>query len=331
MLTSRAARVVVGVLLGAGGCALVGAPGWAPGLELVGLAAAVGPWLEAWRAARGTALRPAVFWAGLAIGLGLLSLGTAWVEPPATGRPLTGHLVYLSVLCTCSALISVLNARTPGGVAWALLMALLVVVFLIPWLEGPGMARKAQGLNRLRLDAPWSVFYVLVVIAGITNYLPTRYGPAAAWLGLGLACEYVALTRSEVRLSHGARLWPVFPWTLAVAVWTARGLAGRRTPARSGLEATWLWFRDHWGVVWALRVQERFNRTAELLRWPIRLGWYGVVPAPGQVGDGSEATRVPEAAEPTLRGLLRRFAREERIAEACIAWSETCLRRERGG
>ena len=52
------------------------------------------------------------------------------------------------------ALISVLNARTPGGGAWAILMALLVLVFLIPWLEGAGLRRAPIGLGRLRLDQP---------------------------------------------------------------------------------------------------------------------------------------------------------------------------------
>ena len=70
------------------------------------------------------------------------------------------------------------------------MMGLLVLVFLIPWLEGRG------GWDRLRLDSPWTLFYGLLVLAGVTNYLPTRYGPAAAWLGLALVVEYLGLTRT---------------------------------------------------------------------------------------------------------------------------------------
>jgi hypothetical protein len=252
-----------------------------------------------------------VTWAGLALLLGLISQGVAWTESLGSGRPIAGHVVYLSVLCALAALVSVLNARRPGGGAWAILMALLVLVFLIPWLEGPGWARKAQGLSRLRLDAPWSLFYVVVVIAGVTNYLPTRYGLAAAWLGIGFACEYLALTRSSLRLNQGARLWSVFPWVLAVSAWTAWWSVDRAGRARVGLDATWLWFRDHWGVVWALRLQERFNRTAESLGWPWRLGWYGLIPGRA-TGDG-DTGRASAAAETTLLGLLRRFADPERI------------------
>ena len=43
----------------------------------------------------------------------------AWTEPLATGRPVAGHLTYICTLATLAALISVLEARTPGGGAWA--------------------------------------------------------------------------------------------------------------------------------------------------------------------------------------------------------------------
>jgi hypothetical protein len=315
MAVSRVGWVRTGVVLVLllGALTLAARPEQAPVMILIGLATTVGPLLRAWRGARGTALGAAVVWAALAVGLGLLSQVLAWSEPLASGRPMAGHWVYISALATLAALVSVLNARTPGGGAWALLMTLLVLVFLIPWLEGPGLARRAQGLERLRLDAPWTIFYWLLVIAGVTNFVPTRYGPAAAWLGVGFLVEYLGLTNLQVRRQAGM-LWSVFPWTLAAALWTADGRSRRVPPARSGLEATWLWFRDHWGVVWALRVQERFNRSAETLRWPIRLGWYGVVPAPGV--EAGEAPAIPAAAEATFVSLLRRFADPARVAEA---------------
>ncbi|SIO67597.1 hypothetical protein SAMN05444166_8398 [Singulisphaera sp. GP187] len=315
------------ILLALGGLALIFDPGWAPACVGLALGTAIVPWRAAWRGAQGTELRPAVAWAGLAILIGLVSQGVAGTETIASGRPMAGHLVYLAVLASFAALISVLNARRPGGGAWAILMALLVLVFLIPWLEGPGWARKAQGLSRLRLDAPWSLFYGLVVIAGVTNYLPTRYGRAAAWLGFGFVCEYLALTRSELRLNQGARLWSVYPWCLAVSAWTAFRSADRVSPAHTGLDATWLWFRDHWGVVWALRLQERFNRTAESLGWPLRLTWTGIVPAPGSIEEPVKA--VLPAADTTLKGLLRRFADLERIDRiASSVPSDSCQARD---
>jgi hypothetical protein len=218
------------------------------------------------------------------------------------------------VLTVLGALISVLNARTPGGGAWAILMVLLVLVFLIPWLEGPGIARPAQGAERLRLNAPWTIFYGLLVIAGVTNYLPTRYGPAACWIGLGLVLEYLALTRPGWPASRRALTWSAVPWTLSVALWSAYGRSGRRRSSEAGLGRLWFWFRDHWGVVWALRVQERFNRSAETQRWPIRIQWHGVISACPSAAD--EQPAVPEAAEATFRTLVRRFAEPGRLAEA---------------
>jgi hypothetical protein len=324
-LDSPAVRLLVATVLAVAAAGLALFPTDAPLAVLAALATTAWPLAAAWRGAAGTALRPAVVWAALALAAGLLSQVLAWAEAPGSGRPLAGQLVYIMVLLTFAALVSVLNARRPGNNAWAILMALLVVVFLLPWLEGPGLARKAHGLGRLRLDAPWTIFYGLVVIAGVTNYLPTRYGPAACWLLLGLVLEYVLLTRDELRLTRGARLWPAVPWTLAAAVWTAAWRSRRPARAASDLEAAWLWFRDHWGVVWALRIAERFNRTAESLGWPFRLGWFGVVPLAAEAADPPAPGPLPAAAATTLTSLLRRFANPERInAVAASGRSDPC-------
>jgi hypothetical protein len=71
---------------------------------------------------------------------------------------------------------------------------------------------------------------------------------------------------------------------------------------------------------------ERFNRTAELKGWPIRLGWFGLEPAGpaadgGATPGGSSAVRMPVAfedppeAEAAFRGLIRRFAQPGRLDE----------------
>jgi hypothetical protein len=267
----------------------------------------------------------------------------AALEPLEVGRPAAGHLQYVSVLAALAGLISVLNARSPGSGAWAILMGLLVLVLLIPWLESFLLLRNAAGLGRLRLVAPWSLFYGLLVVAGVTNYLPTRYGPAALVLAAGFGLEYLALAHTEWNPARRGDAWPLVAWFQALAAALADGRARRRAEARNGLEAVWLWFRDHWGVVWALRIQERFNRAAEAAAWPIRLSWYGVVPVPAGAGPERSRARqeprppgtrlggppregeapaepgfapvdVPDDAATTLLGLLRRFATAERLA-----------------
>ena len=191
-------------------------------------------------------------------------------------------------------------------------MAMLVVVFLVPWLEGSGLVREGGGWDRLRLTAPWTIFYWLLVIAGVTNYLPTKYGPAAAWLGLGFLAEYLGLTRTDWDHPGRGMLWMAVPLCWAMSAWSADVVSRRATKSESDLGRLWAWFRDAWGVVWALRVMERFNRAAESAGWPIRLAWHGVVPAPGVDPDRAE---VPPDAWLTLAGLLRRFAPPDRLRE----------------
>ncbi len=303
-----AVRLVRGLCVLAGGALLLARNEHAPWAVIAALVLAIEPLLRAFLDTKGTALGAAVVWGLVALGVGLIAEGLALLQPLATGRPAAGHIGYIATLSALAALISVLNARTPGGAAWASLMALLILVFLIPWLEGPGLGRAGMGAGRLRLTNPWTIFYGLLVLAGVTNYLPTRYGPAVAWLGLGFALEFAGLTWSGLSASTRATLWTAVPWTFAAAVATAELRARSRPISSSRLEALWFWFRDHWGVVWALRTQERFNRTAEAANWPVRLAWHGVI-----VSDGATS---PEAATATLKGLLRRFAQPDRIDRA---------------
>jgi hypothetical protein len=300
-----------GMLLASGTCVIV-APSWAPVAVLIVLIVGTRPWRAAWGAARGTTLRGALVWSAVAIGLGLLAQAAALSEPLASGRPWTARITYVMVLTILAGLISVLGARNPGGGAWAILMMLLVVVFLIPWLEGSGRLRRAQGLAQLQLDSPWTLFYGLLVLAGITNYLPTRYGPAAACLGLGLAVEYLGLTRSDWTAPARAAAWVGVAWFAGAALLLAGWCAARPAQGRNSLERLWFGFRDHWGVVWGLRTQERFNRTAEIARWPIRLAWFGLAsvdPSSPDLPDG-----LPASAEVTFLNLIRRFATAEGLS-----------------
>ena len=230
--------VTGGVLLGSGILAVV-APGLGPLATLLVLILGVRTWRAAWKASWGTTLRGALVWAAVAIAMGMLAQVVALSEPLESGRPWTARITYLMVLSILAGLISVLGARNPGGGAWAILMVLLVVVFLIPWLEGSGRLRRAQGLAQLQLDSPWTLFYGLLVLAGITNYLPTRYGPAAIGLGAGLVLEYLGLTRAEWTAPSRAMAWTGVAWlsgaSLWLAGWCAEPTSGRAQPPGAAL------------------------------------------------------------------------------------------------
>ena len=273
--------------------------------------------------ARGTALRPALVWAALAIAAAIAAQAVGWGEPIAAGRPGAGRLTYLSTLAALAALGSVLNARAPGGRVWAGLMAVLVRGVPDP-LAGRAVAGAAgRGPDAPAPRRPWTIFYGLLVVVGVTNYLPTRFGAAAGWLALGFVLEYLGLTRDDWPAARRAVLWS---WCVLDA--GRRGVVGASAapagcrPARTRLERLWFWFRDLWGVVWALRILERFNRTAELKGWPVRLGWFGLEPAGtpadpagGATPAGPAAVEDPPEAEAAFRGLIRRFAQPERVAE----------------
>jgi len=296
---------------------------------MISLLMAVRPWYQAWRSARGTALRPPLIWVALALGLAVIAQLVAHGEPITEGRPIAGVFTYFSVLTMLAALLSVLNARNPGGRAWAGLMVLLLVVFLIPWLETPGPLRRGQGLAPPHLDAPWTLFYGILVLIGVTNYLPTRFGAAAIWLGLGFILEYLGLTRGDWPAERRTLLWSTVSWTFAISLWTARLSADRAPPARVRFERLWFWFRDLWGVVWALRIQERFNRSAELGNWPVVLTWFGLIPV--RTRETSGPLTPPVEAEATLRSLIRRFVQPWRLDAVTDSFvSSSCDRVDAG-
>jgi hypothetical protein len=304
---------VISLLLALSALAIAIDPKHAPLALIAVLVVSARPLLDAWRAVRGTALRPALVWGFLALALGLLAQSAALTQPVASGRPLAERFTYLSVLALLAALGSVLNARMPGGKAWAGLMVLLVVVFLIPWLEDQTRLRRATFLTPLHLDAPWSIFYGLLVAVALTNYLPTRFGWASAAGGILFILEYLALSPSPWPASRRAVIWLWIGWTMALALALAR-LSARRAPeARSNCERLWFWFRDNWGVVWALRVLERFNRAAEVSHWPVRLTWFGLVPLSGEAA--ALPAPSPEELETTFRNLMKRFAESRRLDE----------------
>jgi hypothetical protein len=305
--------MIIGLFLASSALAIAIDPARAPLVLIVLLFVSARPLFDAWRAVRGTALRPALVWAFLALALAVIAQTAALTEPLSQGRPLAERFTYLSVLALLAALGSVLNARTPGGKAWAGLMVVLVVVFLIPWLEDQTRLRRASALAQLHLDAPWSIFYGLLVVVAVTNYLPTRYGFAAVALTVLFVLEYLALSPLGWPPARRALVWSWVAWALALSVWVAQWHAHRVPAARSSCEKIWFWFRDNWGVVWALRVLERFNRAAEVSRWPVRLTWFGLMTMTSQEGAGPPPS--PGETEATFRNLMKRFAEPSRLDE----------------
>ena len=102
----------------------------------------------------------------------------------------------------------------------------------IPWLEDQTRLRRATSLAPLHLDAPWSIFYGLLVLVAVTNYLPTRFGLSAVALGMVFILEYLALSPTGWPASRRAVIWSWIGWILALAL-ELRALSARRAPVRA--------------------------------------------------------------------------------------------------
>ena len=231
----------------------------------------------AWRVLAGTALRPATVWAMLAVLIALFAV--VFVDTTAPGRPRQGLFAHLAFLAALASLVSVLGARKPGESAWAILCGLFLAIGLLPMLEGIGLAKRFDVLDQLRSESPWTYFFVLVIIAGAGNYLPTRFSLPALILGTGLLHHLRLLWTPEGRAEWRGEYWYILPWALAVSISLGAILARRprkfETPAP--FHQFWIPFRDAWGAAWALRVLERVNQSAARNGWPERLTWFGLV------------------------------------------------------
>src|SRR5262249_4472705 len=130
LVFARDSIMIIGLLLAISALVIAIAPAHSHLAVIVLLLVSARPLFEAWQAVRGTALRAALVWAFLALALAVVAQAVAFGEPLALGRPLAERFNYLCVLALLAALGSVLNARTPGGKAWACLMVVMVIVFL---------------------------------------------------------------------------------------------------------------------------------------------------------------------------------------------------------
>ena len=86
----------------------------------------------------------------------------------------------------------------------------------------------------------------------------------------------------------------------------------RRNRTGDEFDALWLDFRNRFGLVWAQRVREQFNRAAVNAGWPVTLYWQGLLIMAGTAPPDPD---TQEAIVATLRALLKRFRAERASPE----------------
>jgi hypothetical protein len=254
-------------------------------LLLVILAAGAIPCWRAWAANRTSSLSHAVAWAILTwISWTALAFfrTTAWTN-------YLDALHFVAICLTACSGVAVFGARNPGAGAWNLVVLGLFAVMMLPLAEQLILGTPSLGWVRL-------IFLAATIALVVLNYLPTCLGSAAGLLGISCALELSRLADPDgTAISDSLALGglALVPW-IAWLAWIVR------SRPLSEFDRLWLDFRDRYGLVWAQRVREQFNRAAANAAWPVRLRWRGLDSDLGPTVANDEAVA-------TLRALLKRF------------------------
>jgi hypothetical protein len=216
--------------------------------------------LRAWRANRRTSLGHAVGWAAAA----WIAWGAALVfgAPDKLGwEPAR----YVALCATGAAGVAVLGARRPHVTAWDLVILGLLAVMLLPLAENLFLGTPPVGGMRL-------FFLGATLGVSIINYVPTRVDWVALVLGGVLAVECLALFSDT--LAPGRDVLAILHLGLLLMPWLALVAWSRSGNGASSFDLLWRDFRDRYGVFWAQRVREQYNRSAAHAGLPGFLSWH---------------------------------------------------------
>ncbi len=257
---------------------------------------------------RGTALEPAWLCAVLVWMTWLIVTGVTVETFP--GHPWAGMLWYFCAVLALTPPIAVLGARRPTFRSWTWFV-LVPLVLVFGWPLVPSL-RDLRGAASFNIEEPVVVGYGLVLLMGAGNYLGLRHTLAALLWMAGLLLVVLPLCPATTGWAPGAqtgRLWGTL--CLIAAAWIADRQSARRPGARSDarqrLDGVWRDFCDLFGIVWARRIQERFNDDARQKGVPLRLGMHGLVDATEKTPAASVDPKALAAAETSLRWLLQKF------------------------
>ena len=227
------------------------------------------------------------------------------------GEPATGTVSltrYLAALLTLGPAMSVLGAKRPQHRGWQFIVFSLLVVLALPAAQA-AMFRPGAALV---LPPAWAVFLGVLLIVGVVNHLPSRFGVPSFLSGLG---QFALFTPYQPWWDvPRPELWPAIGLVLIVtAAVLAVSMPCKPATSRLPLDRLWLDFRDLVGMAWGLRVAERFNGTARTQGWNVTLHWHGLADVSG--GQPSLSPEVEQAAQRSLASLVGLFAAPTWIAD----------------
>lgn len=281
-------------------------PAWAgPLISIAALVAGCGILLMSRNGVRRTtlvspwwwSLAAVIVWSALELAASLAAPTTAWIVP----------LRLTAVSLSFCPIVALLGAKRPQHLAWNFVVLGFWFMMALPAAENyflhPGQA-LAVGDAR-----GW--FLWLAILLGPINFLPTRYWHASLLIAAGqtvaLAAVLPLLRRTAI--PHDELIGLSLAALGLIAAWFV--------PRRStrGYDRLWLDFRDSFGLLWSLRVQERVNALARSNNWPLTLGWHGFRSLNQDEATNPITTQIEPILRTSFRGLLRRFVSNEWIAE----------------
>lgn len=265
------------------------------------------------RRARSTTLVAPLLWGLLAVavvaGVELLGNGGKGGEAPRW----LGAARYVAGMATFCPLIAVLGAKRPQDRAWQLIVVALWFVLSLPALQDV-IYHYGRPVS---VDSAWRWFLLVLIVAGLVNYLPTRYWPSSAlfaaaqmlllidYLPLGVNWPFDPAARIPVALAlfAGASLLPVLGWPRA-----------RR--ASEATQRLWRDFRDAYGMLWAVRIGERAGAAPHVASdtlTPARPA-ETTEPSRGVSAPGSDSRQLEQTLIAHLQRFVSRAWIDERLA-----------------
>lgn len=256
------------------------------------------------RAVRATTLLGAWRWAIA----GWAAWGIAWTfELFPIAASYQDQLWYAAAILGLCPPIAVLGAKRPGARVWNV----FVVIPLLLVFAWPALATWVHQIPpaRLELETPMLIGYCLVLLMGFGNYLGTRNSLPALLTSVSLGWLAWQFAESPEPEQSRELIGPTVLLLLAGLI--SQFQARRTADEEKGFGRVWRDFQEAFGVVWAKRLIDRINHTAQTENWPARwnaegLAWHE------DATETQKAETVPQI-DHTLRWLLRRFVDAEWI------------------